>query len=108
MAAENIVVLVTCRSVKEARRLAKALVRKRLAACVSISRSSIESVYWWEGKVEAAREVLVLVKTARKKFGALEKEIRRLHSYETPEIIALPIIAGSKPYLKWLEESLRA
>lgn len=108
MAAENIVVLVTCDSTKEAQRLAKALVRKRLAACVSIQRSPIESLYWWAGKVETAREVLLLVKTARKKFGALEKETRRLHSYETPEIIALPIVAGSAPYLKWIHESLKA
>jgi len=108
MATQSIVVLVTCGSVKEARRLSKALVRKRLAACVSMTANPIRSTYWWHGKVETATEVLMLVKTTRKRFGALEKEIRRLHSYETPEIIALPIVAGSKPYLKWLQESLKA
>lgn len=70
--------------------------------------SPTTSVYWWKGKVETATEVLMLVKTTRTKFGALEKEIRRLHSYKTPEIIAVPIVAGSKPYLKWLRESLKA
>ena len=68
----------------------------------------VRSVYWWKGKVETATEVLMLVKTTRRMFGALEKEIRRLHSYETPEIIAVPIIAGSKGYLEWLRSSLEA
>lgn len=108
MATTNLIVLVTCGSGKEARRLSEALVRKRLAACVNTMVSPTTSVYWWKGKVETATEVLMLVKTTRTKFGALEKEIRRLHSYKTPEIIAVPIVAGSKPYLKWLRESLKA
>lgn len=107
MATQNIVVLVNCGSAKEAKRLSEALVRKRLAACVNMTGPS-ESVYWWKGKVETATEILMLVKTTRKKFVEMETEIRRLHSYETPEIIALPIVAGSKPYLKWLRESLKS
>ncbi|HEV2422674.1 MAG TPA: divalent-cation tolerance protein CutA [Candidatus Acidoferrales bacterium] len=108
MAAEEIVVLVTCGSAKEARHLSEVLVRKKLAACVNMTVSPIRSVYRWKGKVEAATEVLMLIKTTQKRFGALEKAIQRLHSYETPEIIALPIVAGSTRYLKWLRESLKA
>jgi uncharacterized protein involved in tolerance to divalent cations len=104
----DIVVLVTCGSAKEARRLAGALVRKRLAACVNVMVSPVKSVYRWKGKVETAAEALMLIKTTSGKFAALEKEIRRLHSYETPEIIALPIAAGSKAYLEWLRNSVKA
>ncbi len=104
---ESIVVLVTCGAAKEAQRLGRALVRKRLAACVNVMTSPVKSVYWWKGKVEMAVEELILIKTTRKKFRALEKEIRRLHSYETPEIIALPIAAGSKAYLDWLRKSVK-
>lgn len=102
----NILVLATCGSAKEAKRIAEALVSKRLAACVNVVGSSVRSVYRWKGRVETAREYLLLVKTSRRRFGALEKEIRRLHSYKVPEIIALPIVAGSKPYLEWLEASV--
>ncbi|MFZ0334484.1 MAG: divalent-cation tolerance protein CutA [Candidatus Acidiferrales bacterium] len=105
---ESIVVLVTCGSAKEARRLAGALVSKRLAACVNVMAVPVKSVYRWKGKVEAATELLMLIKTTRRKFAALEKEIRQLHSYETPEIIALPIAAGSKAYLEWLRNSVKA
>lgn len=107
MAAQNIVVLVTCGSAKEARRLSESLVRERLAACVTTT-SPVRSVYRWKGKIETATEVLMLVKTTRGKFGAAEKEIRRMHSYETPEIIALPIVRGSKKYLQWIENSVCA
>jgi periplasmic divalent cation tolerance protein len=105
---ESMVVLVTCGSAREAGRLARAVVRKRLAACVNVMASPVKSVYWWKGKVETATEVLMLIKTTRRKFRVLEKEIRRLHSYETPEIIALPIAAGSIAYLKWLRNSVKA
>jgi periplasmic divalent cation tolerance protein len=83
-----------------------ALVRKRLAACVNLLASPVRSVYRWKGTVESAKEYLLLIKTSRKRFVALESEIRRLHSYDVPEIIALPIVAGSNRYLKWLEESV--
>jgi periplasmic divalent cation tolerance protein len=103
---ESIVVLVSCGSGKEAERIARELVRKKLAACVNVTRP-VRSIYWWKGKVEAALEVLMLIKTTRHEFLALEREIRRLHSYETPEIIALPIVAGSKTYLAWLWKSVK-
>lgn len=103
---ESIVVLVTCKSEREAGNIARAVVNKRLAACANIAKSTVKSLYWWKGKTEAATEVLMLIKTTRGRFDALEKEIRRLHSYDTPEIIALPIVAGSKAYLKWISESV--
>ena len=104
---ESIVVLVTCASAREAERLGETLVRRKLAACVSLITSPAHSIYRWKGKVEKSREVLMMIKTTRKHFERLEKEIRRLHSYETPEIIALPIVAGSAAYLKWLWKSVK-
>jgi periplasmic divalent cation tolerance protein len=107
MREENVVVLVTCASRKEAERLARAVMGKKLAACVNIASAPVKSVYRWKGKVETATEFPLVMKTTRRKFSALEKEIRRLHSYETPEIIALPILAGSVAYLRWIAESMR-
>jgi periplasmic divalent cation tolerance protein len=97
-------VLVTCGSLSEARRLSRAVVEKRLAACVNISSAPVESIYRWKGKVEIAREYLLLVKTTSGRLKALEKEVLRLHSYDTPEFIALPIAAGSATYLRWLSD----
>ena len=98
---DPIVVLVTTGSREEAARLADIIVTARLAACVQIL-PEIESVYHWKGKVERAPEILLLAKTTKENFAALEAAVRALHSYETPEIIALPITAVSQPYLEWL------
>lgn len=103
---EKIVVLVTCSSTKEANRLADALVEKRLAACVNILQTPVKSIYRWKGRVETAKEFLLLIKTSRANFLALSRQIEKLHSYDTPEIIALPITAGSPEYLRWLDQSL--
>ncbi len=105
MATEAIVVFMTAANREEAGRLAETLVEKRLAACVQIL-PEMESVYRWQGRVERQREVLLIAKTTQLKFGKLEKEVRELHSYETPEIVAVPLIAGSGPYLEWLEASV--
>ncbi len=96
-----IVVLMTAGSREEAVRLADALVVARLAACVQIL-PEIESVYHWKGQVERAPEILLLAKTTGENFAALEAAVRSLHSYETPEIVALPITEASSPYLEWL------
>ncbi|HKV29271.1 MAG TPA: divalent-cation tolerance protein CutA [Candidatus Acidoferrales bacterium] len=103
---DKIVVLVTCGSIREAKRVAQAVVESRLAACANIVTTPVKSIYWWKGKVETASEVLVVIKSARKRFPALEREIRKLHSYDVTEIIALPVIGGSAAYLDWLEESI--
>ena len=102
---DKIVVMVTCKSQAEAKKIARAAVEARLAACANVLGAAVQSVYWWKGKVETAKEVLVLVKSTRKQFLALEREIRQLHSYDTPEIIAVPVVEGSKAYLQWIEES---
>jgi periplasmic divalent cation tolerance protein len=77
-------------------------VEKRLAACVNVVLGPVESVYRWKNKVEKAREWLLVMKTTAKRLPALEKEVKRLHSYEVPEFIALPISEGSREYLGWL------
>jgi len=100
------VVLVTCGSVAEARKIAKAVVGKRLAACVNVVSSPVESVYRWKGKVENAKEFLLVIKTTTRRLKDLEKEIARLHTYEVPEFIVLPVNAGSPRYLAWLVEEL--
>ena len=101
------VVLVTCGSEEEASRIARALVEERLAACVNILGVPVRSIYRWKGRVERAEEHLLLVKTRRGRVKALETAVKRMHSYETPEIIALPIAEGSRRYLGWLEECVR-
>ncbi len=103
---DKLVVLVTCSSAAEARRIAQAVVKARLAACVNILPGTVTSVYRWKGKVESARERLILIKTSRKRLARLRAAVERLHSYDVPEFIALPIVAGSPKYLGWLEENL--
>jgi periplasmic divalent cation tolerance protein len=98
-------VLVTCANPMQAKLIARSVVEKRLAACVNILRSPVESHYRWNGKVEKARELLLLIKTTARKIGGLEREVKRLHSYDVPEFMALPIVAGSKAYLDWLDEN---
>jgi periplasmic divalent cation tolerance protein len=102
------VVLVTCGSSKEARRIARALVQDHLAACVNILATPVRSVYRWQGRIEEVREILLVVKTSRRLLAALERRVRVLHSYDVPEILALPIAEGSSAYLKWLADSLLA
>jgi periplasmic divalent cation tolerance protein len=99
---DAIVVLVTCKSKAEARRIAMALVKKRLAACGNIFESPVRSIYRWKGKIERAKEFLLILKSTRKAFAALEREVTRLHSYDVPEIIALPVARGSGKYLNWI------
>ena len=99
---DAIVVFMTAANGEEATRLADMLVGAHLAACVQIL-PEMESVYRWQGKVERQAEVLLLAKTTKDKFQDLEREVRALHSYETPEIIAVPVVLGSAPYLEWLE-----
>ena len=101
-----ILVLMTAGSREEATRLAEMLVGARLAACVQIL-PEMESVYHWKGEIKRDPEVLLLAKTTEARFPLLEREVRALHSYETPEIIALPIVAASAPYLEWLTGTVK-
>jgi periplasmic divalent cation tolerance protein len=101
------VVLVTCGSMKEARTIARGVVGKRLAACVNIGTAAVESIYWWKGKVETGREFLLVMKTTAARLKELEKEVKRLHSYDVPEFVVLKIEAGSQDYLRWVEQSVK-
>lgn len=102
---ETIIVFCTCGSQKEASHVAKELVEKRLAACVNII-PTMQSVYRWEDRVEEASEHLLLIKSTAKLFERLRKSIVELHSYEVPEIIAVPVAEGTEPYLCWVKESV--
>jgi periplasmic divalent cation tolerance protein len=104
---DNIVVLVTCGSRKEARKIARALVGQRLGACVSEIGVPVGSTYRWKGRVESAKEFLLVIKTSKRRFAAVRDAVRKLHSYDVPEIIALPIAAGSRDYLDWIAESVK-
>lgn len=97
------VVLVTCGTLTEARRIARKVVGKRLAGCVNVVLSPAESYYNWKGKLEKAREYLLIIKTRSGRLAEVESEVKRLHSYEVPEFIALPIVSGSRAYLRWLQ-----
>jgi len=100
-----IVVFVTSSSALEAKKMSRAVLGKKLAACASMLKG-LDSSYWWRGKIEHSREVLIIMKTTQSLFNKLAAEIKKNHSYEVPEIIALPIIAGSADYLKWIDESV--
>ena len=102
---DAIVVFMTASSSEEAGQLADMLVSERLAACVQIL-PEMESVYRWQGKIERQREVLLIAKTVSSKFAELESEVVKLHSYETPEIVAFPLTNGSRPYLDWVSRSV--
>jgi periplasmic divalent cation tolerance protein len=110
MAEQNtgkLVVLVTCGSRAEARKIAKTVVDARLAACVNILGAPIESIYRWKGEVETASEFLLVMKTTKARFAKLRDAVLKAHSYDVPEIIALPITAGSPNYLEWIAASVR-
>jgi len=101
---EILVVLSTFPDVETARRISRQLVEEQCAACANIL-GAIESIYWWEEKVEDANEALVLFKTSGNRYGSLETRLRQLHPYEVPEIIALPIERGLTDYLRWVCEN---
>jgi len=98
------IVLVTCASRQEARKIAKEVVGEKLAACVNVISASLQSIYRWKGKVETATEFLLIIKTTTGRLDALEKKVLRLHSYDVPEFLVLNVAGGSKAYLKWLGE----
>src|SRR5436309_15063337 len=99
------IAIVTAPDLKTARRLAKAALAARLAACVNLI-PKIESHYWWQGKIESGAEVLLLLKTTTARLVALEKLIAAKHPYDTPEFLVLPVDRGNKRYLDWLEKSV--
>jgi len=102
---DKIIVFSACGSEEEAARIARALVESRAAACVNIV-PGLRSIYRWKGAVEDASEWLLLIKTTRERFDRLRAEFRSLHSYEVPELVAIPIVDGLEPYLSWISESV--
>lgn len=102
---DQIVVLMTAANAEDATRIAEMLVERKLAACVQIL-PPMTSIYVWKGEVQRESEILLVAKSIQAKFDELEEAVRAIHSYETPEIIALPIVAGSQPYLSWLSACL--
>jgi len=102
---DKVVVFVTCSSAEEAGRIARALVEERLAACVNVS-SPIRSVYRWQGKLTDDEEVLLVIKTTRELFDPLRRAVEKLHSYQVPEVICLPVIDGAPNYLNWIGASV--
>ena len=103
---DKIVVLNTCGSEAEAEKLARMLVDQRLAACVSVA-PRLRSFYRWKGAVESAEEWLLVIKSSRALFARLRAALEQAHSYEVPEVLALPVVDGAEPYLEWLDTSLR-
>ena len=106
VAVDTLVVLITASSEDEAATIGRALVEEGLAACANIV-GGVRSIYRWKGEVKDDRECLMLVKTVPANFDRLEKRVRELHSYELPEVIAIPVTAGSRPYLDWVHENSR-
>ena len=101
-----LVVLVTCPTRVSARRIAEALIRRRLAACVNIM-PGLTSVYEWQGKIERTRELLLVIKTAPGSFARVKRAVLGLHPYQVPEVIALPVVQGHQPYLTWVARGSR-
>jgi periplasmic divalent cation tolerance protein len=102
---DKIVVLSACASAEEAQRIARGLVEKRLAACVNVI-AGVQSIYRWKGAVEEEAEVLLAIKSSRGLFNQLRIELERMHSYEVPEVIAIPVVEGSERYLGWMDREL--
>jgi periplasmic divalent cation tolerance protein len=99
------IIFTTAGSKEEAQRIARALVERKLAACVNLA-GPIESVYWWKAQVETASEWLLIIKSTAAAFERVRDTIRELHSYELPECIAVPVEAGSEEYLAWIADSV--
>ena len=101
-----VVILVTAKDKKEAEKISRYLLEKKLVACVNVL-PGIQSMFWWEGKIDQSAETLLIIKSKRKLFKEIVSAVRAVHSYSVPEIIALPIVEGHHDYLKWVYDSLR-
>ncbi|MBU0709919.1 MAG: divalent-cation tolerance protein CutA [Candidatus Omnitrophica bacterium] len=101
-----VVIFITAANKKEAKLIARQLIKDKLAACVNVL-DKVESLFWWQGKVDSAKEVLLIVKSKKEKLKKIIKTVKSLHSYQVPEVIALPIVGGFGPYLRWIDESVR-
>lgn len=100
------IVLVTASSREEAEKIVQSLLEEKLIACANIT-SPVFSLFWWQGKIDSAQEHIIIMKTRMNLFNRLAERVKTLHSYQVPEIIAIPIVSGYKPYMEWLESSLK-
>ena len=101
-----VVIFITTSTKKEAKKISNNLLKEKLVSCVNIIKG-VNSHFWWKGKIESANEVLLIAKTESRFFNDIVKIVKTLHSYEVPEIIALPIIDGNKDYLNWISKSIK-
>jgi periplasmic divalent cation tolerance protein len=102
----GILVMISCSSKREAAKIKKVLLEERKVACVNLI-SGVDSFFWWKGRIDSSREVLLLAKSERRMLRAIIRLVKKIHSYEVPEVIALPISAGSEDYLRWITESVK-
>lgn len=102
----SILVLMTVATKREAEHIIRSLLNKRLIACANVL-GPVESQFWWQKRIEKAKEFLVFMKSDEKLFERLAKKVKEMHSYETPEILALPIVRGWTPYMEWLNATLQ-
>ena len=100
-----LIVLMTAPNREEAEKIVHALLDEKLIACANII-DPVSSFFWWQGKIESEKEVLVIMKTHERLFEKLQKRVTTLHSYDVPEILALPVVAGSQSYLDWMKDAL--
>lgn len=103
---ETLIVLTNCPDMQTAQRIARTLVEQRLAACVN-QLAPMASTYRWQGKIEHAEEIPLLIKTTRERYPELESAIRTMHPYSVPEIVAIPVAAGFSAYLRWVDDETR-
>lgn len=101
-----VALFITAASPAEAQKISDALLKERLVACVN-TVSAVSSRYWWKGKLASGREILMMAKTVKSKLPAVVKRVKALHSYEVPEVVALPVVGGNPAYLAWVASSVR-
>jgi periplasmic divalent cation tolerance protein len=101
----HVIVYITASNAQEANDIAEALLKERLAACANVVES-VKSIYWWKGNLERDDESLIILKTTEGKFDVLAERVKELHSYENPEIVAVPILKGSSDYLDWIDDEV--
>jgi len=99
-----IVILITTKDKKEANKIAQGLLQDKLIACANII-GGIQSLFWWQGKIDSSKEILLVLKSKKSLFKKIFAKVKSLHSYQNPEIIAMPIVDGSKEYLNWIDSS---
>jgi len=106
MKTQHIIILITAKDKKEAEKIAKGLLEAKLIACANII-NGVQSLFWWQGKIGSSKEVLLVLKTKKTLFNKISSKVKSLHSYQTPEIIALSILNGSEDYLNWIDASCK-